>query len=139
MSLKKVVFFADPKSKHTEELKGLLKEYSCFDSREPDEYSQVFHQSGKFAIVFADARSGLDFFKSNSEYLSGLQFKTFLYLPVNGNFNPEAQAKLKEERIHVYPLASRDKLVQGIHEYLNGKDDDFINIEDIQFNMPKDD
>lgn len=139
MNLKKVVFFPDPVSKHSEELKTLLSDYSCINSREPDEYSQVFQQVGKFAIVFVDAKSALDFLKSKTRELAELQFKTFLFLPVNGNFNEEAQNKLKAQRIHVYPLAGRDKLLQSIHDLFNGKDDDFIDIEEIQFLMPKDD
>jgi len=140
MNFKKVVFFPDPKSAHTEELKKFLgDEFSCFDSRELDEYGQVFLQTGKFTLIFSDAKSTLEFLKKKQRELSELQFKIFLFLPVNANFNAEAQKKLKAERIHVFPLLAKDKLVQDIRDYFNGNDDEQINIEDIQFIMPKDD
>ncbi len=140
MNLKKVIFFPDPKSPHTEELKNILnKDFSCFDSRQTDEYAQVFLQNGKFSLVFIDAKSALEFLKENNRELSELQFKTFLFLPVNGNFNAEAQKKLKDHRIHVFPLNAKDKISESIRDYLNNNEDDQIAIEDLQFIMPKDD
>lgn len=140
MNLKRVIFFPDPKAAHTEEVKGILsKDFSCFDSRNSDEYSQVFHQSGPFVLLFSDAKSALALLKAEAPTLGELKFKTYLYLSVNGTFNAEAQKKLKDNRINVYPLSDKAKLVASIRDFMRGKDEESIAIEDIQFIMPEDD
>lgn len=140
MNFKKVIFLPDPKAAHTEEVKTILsKDFSCFESRNSDEYSQVFFQTGPFVLLFSDAKSALALLKNEAQALSELKFKTYLYLGVNGSFNAEAQKKLKDNRINVYPLSDKAKLISSISDFMQGKDDESIAIEDIQFIMPEDD
>lgn len=138
--MKKVIFFPDAKSPHTDEVQKLLKkDYSCFEGRNTDEYSQVYFQSGHFALVFSDAKSALELLKAEATNLAGLKFKVYLFLSVNGVFNAEAQKKMKEHRINVYKLDEKAKLIQNLRDYMAGQDEESIAIEDIEFIMPKDD
>lgn len=138
--MKKVIFFPDAKVPHTDEVRKLLgKEYSCFESRNTDEYSQVYFQSGPFALVFSDAKSALELLKTEAAQMAELKYKVYLYLSVNGVFNAEAQKKMKEYRINVYKLDEKAQLIQNLRDYMAGKDDESIAIEDIEFIMPKDD
>lgn len=139
MNFKKVVFLPDPEAPQTQEACALLKkDFSCFESRNTDEYDQVFQQSGPFVLLFSDAKSALSFLKDEAKPLSRLNFKVFLFLAVNGAFNADAQKKLSEFRINVYPRKDLAKLVSDIKHFLESKEGDSMSSDDLEFIMPGD-
>jgi hypothetical protein len=139
MVFKKVVFFPDPLVPHTTEVKTeLAKSFSCYSSKNVDEYSQVMYQSGKFVLLFSDPKAALQLLKAEAAELSKLEFRTYVYLNRIGAFAPESQKILDEHKIHVFQKNQKDELLKNIHDYLASKNSDSITIDDIEFNIPGD-
>lgn len=140
VNFKNVVFFPDELQPHTSELKAeLAKSYSCYSSKNVDEYSQVMYQSGKFILLFGDPKVAIQFLKAEAIDLAKLHFKTYTYLSKVGTFSPESQKILNDNKILVFQRNEKDKLLKSISDYFESKNSDTISIDDIEFIMPKDD
>lgn len=141
MSKFKVIFFADTViGEHLEKLKvELAKTFTCFKSRTADELDQSFRQSGKFVVLFSDAKEAVQFLQTNSKDLSGLEFKTLVFLNKNGKFSPESLKILENNKITPFSLSEADKLMRTIDTFFSGNKSDDFNLDDLQFVMPKDD
>lgn len=139
MSKKHVIFFPDNPHELTPEIKAeLSKTYSCFQSNNPDEYSQTFHQSGKFVLLFSDAQEAVKFLQKSSQELMGLEFKTYAFINKMAKFSSESQKILDRFKINVFLRNESSTLMTNIKEYFSGKGE-ALDIDDIQFIMPKDD
>ncbi|HXH30848.1 MAG TPA: hypothetical protein VNJ01_08550 [Bacteriovoracaceae bacterium] len=141
MSKYMVIFFADATvPEHVDRLRGeLSKRYTCFQSRTPDEFNQSYHQSGKFVILFSEAKEAVTFLQGNSKDLTGLEYRAFVYLNKNGKFSPESLKILENNKIVPFSLNESDKLTGSIDSYFSESKSDDFNLDDIQFIMPKDD
>lgn len=140
MSTYNVIFFPDELLEHGVELKKTLKEkYNCFTSNNLDEFDQVFRQSGKFLLLFMDVKKALVFVQDHSSQLSGLQFKTMVYLNRNGKFKPESQKLLDAGRVTAFQKDDIPLLLKNIDEYFSkGGSADSLNVDEITFIMPED-
>lgn len=133
-----VIFFPDEHLEHGVEVKKVLKEkYSCFQSNNLDEFDQVFRQSGKFLMLFLDVKKAIGFMQVHASELSGLEFKTFVYLNKNGKFNPESQKVLDTNKVIAFQKDEVAKMLKKIEDFFT-TGSDALNIDDIQFIMPKD-
>ncbi len=138
----RVVFFSDKQvPEHQLPVRTELgkKGFTCLESRTPDEFSQTFHQSGKFAVVFSDAKDAVTFMQTNSKELVGLEFKAYVYLSKNGKFSGDSLKILENNRINPFALNEQAQLLQSIDAFFSDDKTDVLNIDDIQFLMPKDD
>lgn len=140
MSKYNVIFFPDELLEHGVEVKKTLKEkYNCFASSNLDEYDQVFRQAGKFLLLFMDVKKALTFVQDNSSPLSGLEFKTLVYLNRNGKFKPESQKLLDAGRVTAFQKDDVALLLKTIDEYFSkGGQGDSLNVDEITFLMPED-
>ena len=140
MSKHNVIFFPDELLEHGIEVKNKLSEtFSCFQSGNLDEFDQVFKQSGKFLLLFMDVKKALQFVQDNSNGLTGLQFKTFVYLNRNGKFKPDSQKILDAGRVQAFQKDDAAVLLKTIEEFFKGSSgSDALNVDDITFIMPED-
>ena len=133
-----VIFFPDEHQEHGTDVKKALKEkYSCFTSTNLDEYDQVYRQSGKFVMLFLDVKKAIGFMQVHASELKGLEFKTIVYLNKNGKFNPESQKVLDTHRVIPFQKDEVAKMLKTIEDFFTSGSD-ALNIDDIQFIMPKD-
>lgn len=141
MSTYNVIFFPDELLEHGIELKKTLKEkYNCFHSSNLDEYDQVYKQSGRFLLLFMDVKKALIFVQDNASDLSGLQFKTFVYLNRNGKFKPESQKILDAGRVTAFQKDDVALLVKTIEDFFSkgNSASNELNVDEITFIMPED-
>lgn len=134
----KVIFFVDDLQDHTTILREKLKKnYSCFQSQNPDEMNQVFHQSGKFALVFADGQSAGQFVQADHPELGGTEYKIYCYLPRNARYKPASQKVLDQLRVNVFIKDEEEKLVKNINDFFAGTKSDALNVDEIEFILPE--
>lgn len=129
----KVIFFPEIQD-HTSKLRDVLaKTYMCLKSSNQEEYNQSFQQAGKFAIVFSDAKPALNFMKTPSEWMTGVQYKVYAFMNTKAKFTPESQKILNHYKISVFRLDQDNELVADINKYFSSSQSDVENIDDIQF------
>jgi hypothetical protein len=136
-----VIFFPDELLEHGIELKKTLKEnYNCFQSSNLDEFDQVYKQSGRFLLLFMDVKKALIFVQDNASDLSGLQFKTFVYLNRNGKFKPESQKLLDAGRVTAFQKDEVALLLKTIEDFFSkgNSASNELNVDEITFIMPED-
>lgn len=132
----KVIFFADELQSHTQLIKErLASEFSCFSSTNIDEYHQVFNQSGKFVLLFSDARNALGFRINAAENLSSLEYEILVYLHTDVAFKADSQKLLDQNNVKVFRVSDAEVLIAHVHTFLAGKDHDPTELE---FYMPPD-
>lgn len=132
MASKKIIFFPDSLHDNSTKLKVELKKiYQCFQSSNPDEYGQAFHQSGKFVLVFSDAQVALRFLQERNEELKILKFKTFVFLNKAGRFSDKSQSLLDKYKILVFYPTQLYELMANIESYFshNDVDDDALELK----------
>lgn len=114
----KVIFIADKILPHSAELlKALANDYRLFTSALPDEYQQVFLQSGKFLVFFSDTANAVKFRQKFAVELRGVDFEIVSYLHTNSKFKPESQKIIDDNRIKLFPLGQIVELKQFLAKY----------------------
>ncbi len=123
MPVKKIIFFPDALHDNSLKLKTELKKlYQCFQSKQVDEYDQVFRQSGKFAIIFSDAQMAVKFLEEKTSDLSPLRFKVFAFMNKSGRFSEKSQALLDKYSINVFFPNQFHEIMANIEKYFSQND-----------------
>lgn len=133
----KVVFFADKVLEHTQAIReNLSREFSCFTSSQTDEYRQVFLQSGKFVLLFSDAKKAIIFRQTPDNSLFSLEYEILVYLHTDSAFKADSQKLLDQNNIKVFRKSEVAAMIQYLHAYLS--ESETTPEDELEFYMPPD-
>jgi hypothetical protein len=87
-----------------------------------------------------DVKKALIFVEDHASELSGLQFRTFVYLNRNGRFKPESQKLLDAGKVTAFQKDDVALLLKTIEDFFSkgSSSSDSVNVDEITFLMPED-